>query len=100
MSAGEAAERFDGKIERIVLRTRTAAAGVVASALQGESKLRNLLMLGDCYRVLITVLISATAISFLKFFCSLEHAKKSFYRAVNAAFSKIGRVPPKRSLFS
>jgi len=39
MSAGEAAERFDGKIERIVLRTRTAAAGVVASALQGESKL-------------------------------------------------------------
>jgi len=39
MSAGEAAERFDGKTERVVLRTRTAATGAVASALQGESKL-------------------------------------------------------------
>ena len=24
--------------------------------------------------------------------CSLEHAKKSFYRAANAVFAKIGRV--------
>jgi len=27
-----------------------------------------------------------------KFKCSLKHAKKSFYRAANAVFSKIGRV--------
>ena len=27
-----------------------------------------------------------------KFKCSLEHAKKSFYRAANAVFSKIGRI--------
>jgi len=39
MCAGETTERFDGKTERVVLRTRTTAAGVVASALQGEGKL-------------------------------------------------------------
>jgi len=30
-----------------------------------------------------------------KFKCSLEHAKKSFYRAANVVFAKIGRVASK-----
>ena len=30
-----------------------------------------------------------------KFKCSLKHADKSFYRAANAVFSKIGRVASK-----
>jgi len=29
-----------------------------------------------------------------KFKCSLEHAKKSIYRAANAVFSTIGRIAP------
>jgi len=39
MAAGKATKRFDGKDERIILRARTTAAGVVASALQGKGEL-------------------------------------------------------------
>jgi len=38
VAAGETTERFDGEIERTVLRARTTATTTVASAFQGESE--------------------------------------------------------------